>query len=167
MFPAHPTVLSLCSAAFRCAALRRGAPTSRFRVGRRRVSAPFRSAPGKNGCPISLRFVCGRCARFLRTVPGYVAFRNRVAFPSGCVPSTVLRIRSLLPSASLFLVEQEFLYCSQRSQSMRIENPANRRGCCYSACGRGGKRYPFSRMRSSGNMISSTGIGVLTVIPSL
>ena len=52
-FPAHPTGLSLYSAAFRCAALRRSAPTSRFRVGRSCVSAPFRSAPGKPGLPHS------------------------------------------------------------------------------------------------------------------
>ena len=66
LYPAHPTVLSLRSAAFHCAALRRGAPTSRSRVGRRRVSVPFRSAPGKNGCPISLCSMCGRSACLLR-----------------------------------------------------------------------------------------------------
>ena len=57
--PAHPTGLPLCSAAFRCAALRRGAPTSRFRVGRSCVSAPFRSAPGKPGPPCSA--TCAAC----------------------------------------------------------------------------------------------------------
>ena len=59
--PAHPTGLPLCSAASRCAALRRGAPTSRFRVGRSCVSAPFRSAPRKPGPPcIRLRPYCLR-----------------------------------------------------------------------------------------------------------
>ena len=57
--PARPTGLPLCSAAFRCAALRRGAPTSRFRVGRSCVSAPFRFAPGKPGPPCSA--TCAAC----------------------------------------------------------------------------------------------------------
>ena len=57
--PTRPTGLPLCSAAFRCAALRRGAPTSRFRVGRSCVSAPFRSAPGKPGPPCSA--TCAAC----------------------------------------------------------------------------------------------------------
>ena len=74
--PAHPTVLSLYSAAFRCAALRRGAPTSRFRVGRRRVSAPFRSAPGKNGHPISIHFASHSfCSASVR-VPAGAALRQ-------------------------------------------------------------------------------------------
>ena len=76
LFPAHPTVLSLYSAAFRCAALRRGAPTSRFRVGRRRVSAPFRSAPGKNGHPISIHFASHSfCSASVR-VPAGAALRQ-------------------------------------------------------------------------------------------
>ena len=76
LFPAHPTVLSLRSAAFRCAALRRGAPTSRFRVGRRRVSAPFRSAPGKNGHPISIHFASHSfCSASVR-VPAGAALRQ-------------------------------------------------------------------------------------------
>ena len=76
LFPAHPTVLSLYSAAFRCAALRRGAPTSRFRVGRRRVSAPFRSAPGKNCHPISIHFASHSfCSASVR-VPAGAALRQ-------------------------------------------------------------------------------------------
>ena len=62
--------------AFHCAALRRGAPTSRFRVGRRRVYAPFRSAPGKNGCPISVRSASRSfCSASVR-VPAGAALRQ-------------------------------------------------------------------------------------------
>ena len=110
LFPAHPTVLSLYSAAFRCAALRRGAPTFRFRVGRRCVSAPFRSAPGKNGFP-----GCGFALRAL----------------SAPLLSVKLPVGRFTPMRSAFPVEQEYLYCSQRSQPVGLQTLQTGGSCCY------------------------------------